>query len=93
MGSLRRIKTSSLIPDEKYIFENVYECKDCPPGHKCGFAAAEPVPCPLKEFNSHFNQTTCQQCDQYFGEYCPEGSGKFFLMTWNTFRFGHYQFL
>ena len=69
-----------MIPDKNFDFERIYECKDCPYGHKCGFAAAEPDPCPLKEYNSHFNQTTCQECDPYFGEYCPEGSGNFEIL-------------
>ena len=68
---------SPRIPEKNFAFEKIYECKNCPHGHKCGFAAADPVPCPPKEYNSHFNQTTCQECDPYFGEYCPEGSGKF----------------
>ena len=66
-----------MIPEKEFEFERIYECKDCPLGHKCGFAAPGPDPCPFKEYNSHFNQTTCQECDPYFGEYCPEGSGKF----------------
>ena len=69
--------TSPMIPAQHFIFEHIYQCKDCPRGHKCLFAAAQPVPCPFKQYNSHFNQTTCQDCDQYFGEHCPEGSGKF----------------
>ena len=39
-------------------------------GHKCGFAAAEKNPCPQHEFNSYFNQTTCQKCDIGLGEKC-----------------------
>ena len=66
-----------MIPEKEFEFERIYECKDCPLGHKCGFAAPGPDPCPFKEYNSHFNQTTCQECDPYFGEYCPEGSGSF----------------
>lgn len=66
-----------MIPDKHFNFEIIYECKNCQYGHKCGFAASKAVPCPVKEYNSHFNQTTCQECDPYFGEYCPEGSGNF----------------
>ena len=39
-------------------------------GHKCGFAADKPKPCPKDQFNSYFNQTTCQECDIGLGEKC-----------------------
>ena len=37
-------------------------------GHKCGFAADKKKPCPKDKFNSHFNQTTCQECDIGLGD-------------------------
>ena len=45
-------------------------------GHKCGFAAAEPTPCPRDHFNTYWNQTTCQKCDIGTGQKCHKWSAK-----------------
>ena len=50
-------------------------------GHKCGFAADKQIPCPKDQFNSYFNQTTCQECDIGLGEKCYEHAEQAGLYT------------
>ena len=58
----------------EYDFFWDYKCVDCPAGHKCGFAASEPVPCPDKSYNSHTGQMICQECIPEFGEECTNAA-------------------
>ena len=58
----------------EYDFFWDYKCEDCPAGHKCGFAASEPIPCEDKSYNSHIGQMTCQECIPEFGEECTNAA-------------------
>ena len=36
-----------------------YKCTICPKGHKCGFKAIKPIPCPQNSYNSQVSRINC----------------------------------